>query len=337
MASSTQKLIVIVGATGAQGGSVLNTFLSDSTYRIRAVTRNPNSSKAQSLASKSSSIELVSADLSDPTSLAHAFQDATSIFAVTDWMSIYQDPSTHSARLPPDQSINQYACTLEAQQARNVFDVASTIPTLERLVFSTLPHVSKKSQGKYTHAYHFDSKAIAVEYLKSTYPELWGKTSLIEMGAYLENYVTLPLFKPYKDTKTGEAVFEVLGSRKGSERPWPFVAAAEDTGPVVQALIDQIPAGKYVQVQRGLIQFADFVRDFEQVTGEKARVQYDKKLEGMPESLNLQFADTFAYMKEFGYGKKEEGTITPEGLGVNLNLGSEKDWIKKQDWSAILG
>lgn len=337
MTSSTQKLIVIIGATGAQGGSVLNTFLSDSTYHIRALTRNPNSSKAQSLVAKSSNIELVSADLSDPTSLSQAFQDATAIFAVTDWMAIYQDPSTHSARLLPDQSVNQYACTLETQQARNVFDVASTIPTLERLVFSTLPYVSKKSHGEHTHAYHFDSKAIAVEYLQSTYPELWRKTSLIELGAYLENYVTLDLFKPYKDIETGDVVFEVLGSSEGSKTPWPFVAAAEDTGPVVQALIDQVPAGKYVLVQRGLTPFANFVKDFEQVTGEKARIQYDKKLEGLPESLNLQFADTFAYMSKTGYGKKEEGMITPEGLKVNLYLGSEKDWIKKQDWSAILG
>ena len=45
------KLIAVFGATGTQGGSVAKALLNDSrNFKVRAVTRNPNSEKAQAIA-----------------------------------------------------------------------------------------------------------------------------------------------------------------------------------------------------------------------------------------------------------------------------------------------
>lgn len=64
------KAILIIGATGNQGGAVLRALLdnpsfSPETYSIYAVTRNTSSPSATALAAKSSAIKLVTGDLND--------------------------------------------------------------------------------------------------------------------------------------------------------------------------------------------------------------------------------------------------------------------------------
>lgn len=48
---AAKKTIVVVGATGRQGGGVVDTFL-DSDWHFRAMTRNPSAETAQALSAK---------------------------------------------------------------------------------------------------------------------------------------------------------------------------------------------------------------------------------------------------------------------------------------------
>lgn len=61
------KVILVTGATGNQGGAVLNALLNDESqkYTILAVTRDTNSGSSQKLAAKSPSIKLVQGNLDD--------------------------------------------------------------------------------------------------------------------------------------------------------------------------------------------------------------------------------------------------------------------------------
>lgn len=77
----------------------------------------------------------------------------------------------------------------EIQQNKNIIDAAAKVETLERFIFSSLPNTEKLSGGKYSHVHQFDEKAIAEEYGKTTYPELWKKTSVLYAGFFLENYL----------------------------------------------------------------------------------------------------------------------------------------------------
>jgi NmrA-like family len=74
----SKPLITVVGATGAQGSSVVHTFLSACpSWRIRGLTRNPSSAASKALAAKG--VEMVAADLNDPSTLPAAFAGATAI------------------------------------------------------------------------------------------------------------------------------------------------------------------------------------------------------------------------------------------------------------------
>lgn len=105
MASAEKPIIAVVGATGAQGGSVVRFLLADldRSFRVRALTRKVDSSKAQGLffyksqprisdevfvtALASLGVEVVFADIDKPESLVRAFEGAHGVFGVTNCMS----------------------------------------------------------------------------------------------------------------------------------------------------------------------------------------------------------------------------------------------------------
>ncbi|NNK10950.1 MAG: NmrA/HSCARG family protein [Flavobacteriaceae bacterium] len=78
-----KKIIAVVGATGAQGGAVVEALLNDpsSEFAARALTRNSNSEKSKALAEKGA--EVVEADISDKSSLIRTFKGAYGAFCVT--------------------------------------------------------------------------------------------------------------------------------------------------------------------------------------------------------------------------------------------------------------
>lgn len=81
------KLIVVIGATGAQGGSVVSRFLKDKDFKIRATTRNVESDKAKALAAQG--LEVVQADADDENNLMDAFKGAHAIYGVTDFIGMF--------------------------------------------------------------------------------------------------------------------------------------------------------------------------------------------------------------------------------------------------------
>jgi hypothetical protein len=190
---SSPKLIVVLGATGNQGGSVIKSFLTDQTWRIRALTRNISSAKAKSL--QAQGVEVVQADLDSPASLEAAFQGASAIFSVTDFWNAFGSAAASTEH--QGLRTSRLAYLYELQQGKNVFDAAAKIATLERFIFSSLSDASKWSGGKYRHVLHFEAKAHAAEYGRETYPGLWEKTSVIQVGWYLSNFLG-PLLRPKK-------------------------------------------------------------------------------------------------------------------------------------------
>jgi uncharacterized protein YbjT (DUF2867 family) len=97
------RIIAVLGATGAQGGSLCEAILSDpdSGFACRAITRNPGSDGAKALLAKG--VEVVAADLDDEASLAEAFAGAHGVYGVTNYPEIFsvereQQQATNIAR-----------------------------------------------------------------------------------------------------------------------------------------------------------------------------------------------------------------------------------------------
>ena len=82
---ASEKIIAVIGATGAQGGGLAHAILNDpdGAFRLRAVTRNPESDKARALAERGA--EVVQADLDDVDSLTAAFDGCWGAFCVTNY------------------------------------------------------------------------------------------------------------------------------------------------------------------------------------------------------------------------------------------------------------
>ncbi|KAH8663884.1 hypothetical protein BGZ61DRAFT_484937 [Ilyonectria robusta] len=327
------KLFVILGATGNQGGSIASTFLAEPGWQVRAVTRNTVSPKAQSLAARGA--QVVHADIDKPETLSAAFEGATAIFAVSDFWGLYGDPANKN-KAKPGQPLNAWAGEFETQQLKNVIDAVAKVPTLERFILSSLSNATKWSKGKYTHVYHFDSKANAEDYGREKYPDLWEKTSIFQPGLFLSNYVANPITQA---SKNDEGVVQFIGHLEPDVKI-PFIAAEEDSGPIVKRLIDE-PAGKSIIGYREWLTIQELALAFTRATGLKAESVTLPKGEfplPLPDELKLELEDNFAYFNEFGYEARDDPAIIhPRDLKSPPSLDTVENYWKKQDWSKVFG
>lgn len=83
----SQPIIVVFGATGQQGGSVIDTLLADpktaSKYKLRGFTRDVSKPAAKALTDRG--VEMVAGDMDDKASVGKAVEGAYGVFAVTDY------------------------------------------------------------------------------------------------------------------------------------------------------------------------------------------------------------------------------------------------------------
>jgi uncharacterized protein YbjT (DUF2867 family) len=148
-----QKLTVAVtGSTGKQGGSVARGLL-ERDHKVRAITRDPNSSQAKSLANAGAA--LVAASLEDTAALTKALEGATSLFAMT-------TPSGGT-----DAETRQGIAAADAAKAAGV-----------HLVFTSVG-----SANRHTGIPHFDSKYEVEKHIA----KIGVRATILAPVAFMEN------------------------------------------------------------------------------------------------------------------------------------------------------
>jgi hypothetical protein len=324
--STAKKLIVVVGATGNQGSSVVKHFLTLPNWSVRAVTRNTSSLVAQSIASQGA--EVVQADLSDISSLSAAFESANAIFVNTDFWGFYRSsPATTDKER---ENIGEAALQKEVEHGKNAAIAAAALPSLETFVYSALGPMKKASNGKYYRSHHWDAKATIVEYIENEQKDLATKTSFIYLGAYATN----PLVQPRLDPSTGTYKMIIPFDK---ELKMPIILQKESTGHFVHALVENEAPGIKLLAYNCYPTLAEAANLWTEATGKSVEI-----VSITPAMMHGQFGipwevlEAALFLPEYGYMAGIDGFIEPSQLKKAVETKSYSEWLKEQDWDFIL-
>nr|POE56615.1 nmra-like family domain-containing protein 1 [Quercus suber] len=330
---ATPKLLVVVGATGQQGGSVASLYSKNPAWRVRGLTRNPSSAAATALAA--AGIEVVAADLDNPASLSAAFAGAHAIFGVTDFWQFLQDPATFAAASARGLQPNEIALERELQQGRNLVTAAQGSGTLQRLVLSTLSDTPRWTRGAIRWNLHFDGKARVTALLHSEFPTLAARTSFLQMGWYLSNWKMTPTFAPHR---VGEGRFMYRRAKGVGDQPIPYVNPGHDTGYFVQALLEKAPAGSTMLGYCRLMNMADFAKLWGQLRGVECELRDHEAApdDSVPEWLAQEVNASQQYVTNYGWAGGDPEVKGPEALGVDMSqLTDLEQWIREEDYGDL--
>jgi hypothetical protein len=323
------KLLVVVGLTGNQGGSVAEVYSKEPGWKVRGITRNPSSPAAE--AWKAKGVEVVQADLDNTQSLIAAFKGADAIFSTTDFWGPFFNPATQS-KLKPGQTINEYVYEYEVQQGKNIADAAATVEGLDSLIVSALCDATKCSKGKYTWVYHFDSKAHIVDYINEKYPDMAKKMSIVQVGSYMSN------IHQSGPKKQADGTYRLANVGSGKVKI-PHFDTVADCGYVTRAALNS-PPGKNILGVGEMLSWTEYLKiwcDVNKVPfGGYDEVPLQGFISFMPPGLGRELGEMLAFMDEFGYDGGDPSVVHAKDLGVDCPLTTWADYVKTQDWSSIL-
>lgn len=170
-----KKTIAVMGATGAQGGSVVKAFnaLGNDNFQLRAITRNPESEKAKAIEPLVN--EVVKADGDDEESMVKAFEGCYGAFIVSNF---WQDMDAKH------EKETLLTCCAAAKKAGLKHVVLSTLEdTRETIDASDNKDTWKVLNDEGMYVPHFDAKGEATP----AYDEL--PVTKLYTCAYMENFM----------------------------------------------------------------------------------------------------------------------------------------------------
>lgn len=208
------KVIAVTGATGQQGGGLVRAILADPDggFAVRAITRTPDSDRAQELAALGA--EVVQADIDDPISLERAFAGAHGAYCVTNFWE-------------------HFDAEREIIQARNLADAAKAAG-VAHVIWSTLEDTRElvpldddrmpTLAGRFK-VPHYDTKGES----DATFRELGLPVTFLRTSFYWENMIAFGM-GPQRMSDGSLAITFPLGDAR-----LPAIAA-DDIGPVAYAI-----------------------------------------------------------------------------------------------------
>ncbi|KAJ7769234.1 NAD(P)-binding protein [Mycena olivaceomarginata] len=311
---SSAPLVAVVGATGAQGGSVVKALAeSNKPYRVRGFTRDSTKPAAQKLVAQGVDVVDVSLVLDNVKNVFKAFEGANIAFLMTAFL-VHLDAERETA------------------EGKMMIDAAKAAG-LERIVWSGLSNVTKISGGKYTHVVNFDSKALVTDYGRQSGVPFVD----VQAGWYASNFMNpgqCPVKRP-----DGTFAIRLPVTPTAS---FPIIDAERDYGlyvvHVLEAAVfpdgEEVRTGEYLTMEEIALQLS-------QATGKQIEIdpmpmdQFEKEMTamGLPPVLVLDLMDAYSAVGEFGY---YGGKASPSVEGLFRTPTSWFEYAKTADWSKVL-
>jgi len=251
---SQQKLILVVGATGAQGIAVIDALLAPnedglpSPYSVRALTRDTSSKRALELTAKG--VECVKGATDDLPSIVAAFEGVYGAWINTDSFTI--------------------GAQKEIYAGIKIFEIAKRSKTVRHYVWSSLDYATKKSGYRLDYnADHYDAKGTVADWLKAQ-PSVVSEDELswsaVSTGPYM-NMLDIDVFGPLNKREDGTYVF---ASPVGDGHV-PMIALS-DLGWWARYTFDHRTetSGKDLEIASEMVGWDDLVKTFTKVTGKPA-------------------------------------------------------------------
>ncbi|KAB5593176.1 hypothetical protein CTheo_3406 [Ceratobasidium theobromae] len=170
---TAKPLVVVCGATGAQGSSVVEHLLRDGAYRVRALTRNVTSKKSQAL--ERQGVEVISCDLGCEEQVTAALHGAYAVFGLTNFW--------------------EHGEEAEIKQGKNLANAAK-VSRVKHFIWSSLPHTNGCLAPR-----HWESKVAVEKYLN----DIGVPTTALFAAFYFEN---LWMFFPPKKLPDGSLILD---------------------------------------------------------------------------------------------------------------------------------
>ena len=305
--STMSRLLVVFGATGQQGGSVVNYVVSDpelsKKYKVRGVTRDPSTVAAQTLHQKG--VEVVKGGLDDEESIKQALQGAHTVFAMT--CTIYEDQGK----------------SREVHQGKAIAD-AAVAAGAQYFIYSSESHAGNISGGKYP-VDAFDAKADTEQYIRG----LPIKSAFFAPGSFMQNFEGMMTPRP-----AGDGTY-VVANIHTPEAKFPWLDVVGDSGKFVGAILAEPEKyeGKVLSASSSIHSLDEMVQTISKATGKTVKYSQipESKYRGfLPPAAADSVVNMFLYIQDCGYyGPQTQEVVEWSAQQARGNLTTFEDYLVK--------
>jgi uncharacterized protein YbjT (DUF2867 family) len=309
----SKSLLAVFGATGNQGNSTAHFVLSDpklsQRYAVRAVSRDTSNPKMQDLKSRGAFLQ--QADLDDPSSLPAALKGVEYLFFMT--TTQYQGNSRE----------------VETRQAKDICSAALK-EGVKYIIFSSMSHPFKISNGALKNVEHFDDKAEIEEYIRT----LPIKSAFFAPGSFMQNFTTHSAPRP---SHKGDGTYTIANVFNPTTKV-PLIDIT-DTGKWTGAILSDPDKyeGKFFAAAEGLYTMPEACELISKATGKTVTYQQlpDEMFKGfLPPGMRDALYEMWVLNRDYGYyGGDMEELVQWAKEQAKGELTGLEEWLRREKFS----
>ena len=314
---SENKVIAVVGATGAQGGGLVRAILNDPNggFTARVLTRDVNGAKAQEFSRQGA--EVVAADIDDPPSLKRAFEGAYGVYCVTFFW----------VHFSPEREMAEAQAMAEAAKATGVEHVIWSTMEDTRDWVPISDNRMPTLQGKYK-VPHCDGKGASDHF----FTDAGCPTTFLRTSFYWDNFIHFGM-GPRKGPDGRLAITFPMGDKK-----LPGMAA-EDIGKCAYGIFKKGAAfiGRTVSISGENLTCDQLAETFAEVLGKEVR--YNSVPPDVYRGFGFPGAEDMGNMFQFKRDFEEDysGARSPIfAQSLNPALQDFKTWLTRNKNAIVL-